>query len=736
MNKTYTNKFKSPELLSPVGGWKHLVAAVNNGADAVYMGGTFFNARIFAKNFDDNELIEAIDFAHQHNVKVYITLNTLINDAELVRAFEYVNKLYSYGADALIIQDMGLARLIKKYLPEFSIHLSTQGTIYNKHAIESVKHFGFSRIVPARELSIDEIKTMCEESRKAGIEVETFVHGALCMCYSGQCQMSRGLSSKGDGRSGNRGTCAQPCRQLYTDDKGNISYALSPKDICYLEYIPELIEAGVNSFKIEGRIKTPEYVAVATKIYRKYIDKYIELRQGNDAVTASETYQVEPNDMLKLKQIFNRGGFCDGYLHGNLNENLLSGKSPKNEGLYLGKVVAIIDNENKVSENEDKSAVRGALKRGKIIACVEVQNNSNLLTGDGVEFHKEDLSCDANPIGSVATYIKKLEGNLYLIGDFDRGVAIGDLAYKVTDSELIKSALSTVPKKLPISFVFTGRIGQYLSLVMTDIKSGFSTEIISDFIVEKAVKTPTDKERVIEQLCRLGNSPFTANWTNCDILLDENAMVPVSIINKMRREATEQLIDTRTNEIRNQRKCLNKSEITDITAKELLGENVLDIEQYKKNLQELNLNLIPIEVFMDEIKSGKPVNSNTLPYILNVSKGNLDDFIEKNFSDIVNAVEDYGILIGNLGWIKEFQDAGVKVFGDYGLNIFNHQAELAYEEIGMDIFAISHETGICDSRGLPLMITEHPIDSKFLIDRKNKKHDVRASALGDKFIIL
>ena len=245
------------ELLSPVGGWPHLVAAVNNGADAVYMGGLLFNARIFADNFTEADLPEAIDYAHAHDVKVYITLNTLIKDEELERAFNYACHLYEIGADALIVQDMGLVRLLRKYLPDFELHLSTQGTVYNVHAIDTIKEIGFKRVVPARELSLEEIKEFARACKEQDIETEVFVHGALCMCYSGQCQLSRGLNAKlgkGDssvsGRSGNRGTCAQPCRQAYTDDKGNKSYALSPKDLCYIDSLPGLIEAGVDSFKI------------------------------------------------------------------------------------------------------------------------------------------------------------------------------------------------------------------------------------------------------------------------------------------------------------------------------------------------------------------------------------------------------------------------------------------------------------------------------------------------------
>ena len=295
-----------PELLSPVGGKAHLIAAVNNGADAVYMGGMAFNARIFADNFSDEELPEAVRYAHMHGVKVYMTLNTLVRDDELVRAFEYANYIYGIGVDALIVQDIGLARMLHKYIPELPLHLSTQGTLYNVEAMGLAKDLGFCRVVPARELSLEEIKMLVSEGREispdAPVEVEVFVHGALCMCYSGQCQMSR-MMGRGSGRTGNRGTCAQPCRQAYTDDHGRTYYALSPKDLCQIQNIPDLVSAGVSSFKIEGRIKSPEYVATVTRIYRKYIDVYERLLSRYGADEAKKRYRVDDEDMLELNGV-------------------------------------------------------------------------------------------------------------------------------------------------------------------------------------------------------------------------------------------------------------------------------------------------------------------------------------------------------------------------------------------------------------------------------------------------
>jgi putative protease len=240
---------------------------------------------------------------------------------------EQLEAAVSNGADGVIVQDMGLIRLLRNYLPDMPMHLPTQGTIYNPQALDFIRDLGISRVVLARELTLEEIYAMTAGS----IEIEVFVHGALCICYSGQCQMSRllaaGKTGGSGGRSGNRGLCAQPCRLEYIDDRNRRYYALSPKDICTIDSIPALCEAGVDSFKIEGRLKSAEYVATVTRIYRKYLNLYNEGRWPGE---------IDPWDAHELEQIFNRGGFTEGYLYGNPGEALLSGESPKNRGCIHG----------------------------------------------------------------------------------------------------------------------------------------------------------------------------------------------------------------------------------------------------------------------------------------------------------------------------------------------------------------------------------------------------------------
>ena len=329
------------ELLSPVGEWDSLVAAVQNGANAVYFGANEFNARMNSKNFNREELKRAIEYAKLRNVKTNLTLNILIKDKEFVQAIELVKYAYECGIDAIIVQDLGLAREIIKLFPDLDVHSSTQMTVYNIDGVKEIEKLGFKRCVLARELSLDEIRNICSNTN---IEIEVFIHGALCICYSGQCLMSSSIG----GRSGNRGKCAGTCRLPYTllknehmVEKGHL---LSSKDVCTLDILPELISAGIKSFKIEGRMKSPEYVGLVTSIYRKYID----------LANTNKPYIVKQEDKEKLMQIFNRGGFSTGYLKGKLGKEMIYKNKPNHIGIYVGKVLKYNPNKGYVKFKCDK----------------------------------------------------------------------------------------------------------------------------------------------------------------------------------------------------------------------------------------------------------------------------------------------------------------------------------------------------------------------------------------------
>ena len=310
------------ELLAPAGSFESLKAAILNGADAVYLGGGKHNARVNAANFTEAEITDALDYAHERGKKVYITLNTLMKNHELYDGLKFAEYIYKEGADAVIVQDLGLVKLLRKYLPELNIHASTQMTLANSESVKTIEDLGVNRVVLPRELTLEEIKFICE---KSSAELEVFIHGALCVCYSGQCLMSSFIG----GRSGNRGLCAQPCRLPWSlsedgNKYGDTSYLISPRDLMTIELLPRLKKAGVCSLKLEGRMKSPEYVAIVTSIYRKYVDMLEGLGE--------KEYLVEEADKEILMQAFNRGGFTRGYLEGSRNfRKLVYPKHPKNQ---------------------------------------------------------------------------------------------------------------------------------------------------------------------------------------------------------------------------------------------------------------------------------------------------------------------------------------------------------------------------------------------------------------------
>ena len=298
---------KRAELLAPAGSFASLKAAVAAGADAVYMGGARFGARAYAQNADQDEMIAAIEYAHLHGCRLYMTVNTLFKENELGELYEYLLPYYKAGLDGVIVQDLGALSFIREHFPEIELHASTQMTITSVYGAKELKRLGCCRVVPAREVSLEEIRRIYDET---GMDIETFVHGALCYCYSGQCLMSSLIG----GRSGNRGRCAQPCRlpyRVYEQEKGTAvnkedqKCVLSMKDLCTLDILPQILEAGVFSLKIEGRMKSPRYTAGVVRIYRKYLDRYLEY--------GSEGYYVEPEDKKELLDLFDRGGFTSGY---------------------------------------------------------------------------------------------------------------------------------------------------------------------------------------------------------------------------------------------------------------------------------------------------------------------------------------------------------------------------------------------------------------------------------------
>ncbi len=486
------------ELLSPAGDMKSLYQAVAHLADAVYISGKDFGARKFAPNFSRLEIKEAVGYCHLYGVRLYVTVNTLIHDSEISSVMDYISYLYEVGVDALIMQDLGIIKLVRETYPDFEIHASTQLHNHNKRDLELLKSLGVKRCVLARELSIDEIKELGNI-----IELEMFIHGALCISYSGQCLFSSFLLD----RSGNRGECAGFCRLPYTlvEDGKKIEskdkYLLSPKELNTLSRIDELLKLpNVTSFKIEGRMKSPGYVGFVTSLYRKLID--------------STDKFISEEDNKNLAVLYNRK-FTEGYLFNKTKEELMNPVSPNHIGIPLGQVISF-----------DKKYIK-------------IKLTESLHQEDGIRF--------ANQEGMIVNFLYDKDGKL--ISSATKGMIVSvlnkvnlkelGLVRKTLDSVLLKN-LENLPKRtIPITGKLVAQIGKPLRLEVSDEKSTISLE---GAIVEVAKTSPTSKERLTSQVMKTNDTPFV--FTDLSVILD-NVFVPIKEINELRRKTLLSLIEKR-----------------------------------------------------------------------------------------------------------------------------------------------------------------------------------------------
>lgn len=502
------------ELLAPAGSWDALVAAIENGADAVYLGGKGFNARQAAANFDEDALHRALDYAHVHSGRIYLTLNTIVGDAEMEEALLLAGQAYAAGVDGIIVQDLGLASLLARIFPKLPLHASTQMTVYSADGIKRLESLQFRRVVLARELPLPEIRSIAQAS---ALEVEVFVHGALCISYSGQCLMSSMIG----GRSGNRGKCAQPCRMKYqlVGARDCSGYLLSPKDLCGLEFLPELVAAGVAALKIEGRMKSPEYVAIVVSIYRKYLDRVL---------AGENRFNVAEQDRHALLQIFNRGGFCSGYLEGKTGRDLMSYEKPKNWGVFLGEV----------------------LRYDRKVHGVEVLLEEKIAMGDGIEVWNEEEESPGTLVTEMRVSGKAVKearaGEVALLGSIDGNVQRGDKVYKTSELALNKAARETCNGKPRRKWPINGKVcietGRPAYLTVWDAE-GFRGEAQGTLRPEPALTQPLTEERLGEQIRKTGATPFV--FKDLEIVLSSGLLLPIAEINALRREALGKLQQAR-----------------------------------------------------------------------------------------------------------------------------------------------------------------------------------------------
>ena len=501
------------EILAPAGSMECLKAAVAAGADAVYTGGALFGARAYAHNLTEEELLEAIDYVHLHGRRLYLTVNTLIKDREMEKQmYDYLLPYYRQGLDAVIVQDIGLFRFIRKHFPDLPIHASTQMTLTGVDGAKFLEKEGAQRIVTSRELSMAEVKKIADETE---LEIESFVHGALCYCYSGQCLFSSFIG----GRSGNRGQCAQPCRLLYrTPEAKRPQYLLSLKDICTLELIPEMIESGIYSFKIEGRMKKPEYAAAVAFQYRKYADLYLKYyeecpAEEDPAVYAMKKYRVREEDRQMLLDLYNRGGFHTGYYHTQNGREMISLNRPNHAGVPAVKVLA---------------------KKGRNVTAKAL---TDLYPQDIIELPMRKGREKADNYTCKDAVRKGMNVQIPVFADtpFKRD----EIWMRTRNSTLIDTLREEfVNGKIKERICGTFRLyPQEAATLMVKCRDAEIT--VTGEKAQEALSQPMSRERIEKQLRKTGNTEFEFSFLKTEI--GEKVFLPMQSLNELRREALETL---------------------------------------------------------------------------------------------------------------------------------------------------------------------------------------------------
>ncbi|MDL2280815.1 U32 family peptidase [Selenomonadales bacterium OttesenSCG-928-I06] len=683
------------ELLAPAGSLESLIAAVNSGANAVYLGGKSFGARHYASNFSDEELKDAIDFAHLHNVLIYVTVNTLIDNSELPNLKEYLEYLYEIGADAIIVQDLGTAYLAQKVVPNLPLHASTQMTVHNLAGVNFLIEKGFKRVVVARELSLKDLQNITSNITTNGtpkIEVETFIHGALCISYSGQCLMSSIIGT----RSGNRGRCAQPCRLPYNlvDSQNNNllenidvgEYLLSPKDLNTLKILPKLIKANITSFKIEGRMKRPEYVATVVDIYRRAIDNYYK--------NPAESYSISEEDNKNIAQIFNRD-FTEAYLDERPGKDLISSRRPNNRGVYIGRIVTYDKKKKLVTLKLDEK-----LSIGDIIEVwVKVGGRVNI------------------PITKILennTEIEEAGKGQTITVPCPQNVKANDRVFKVFDNKLTTKARSFFNTSqqinpLLIKAEVSVKENEPLKIYLED-EEGFTGFAESEFKAEVARNRPLTPEIILKQIDRLGNTIFKLQDITYDI--EGEIIVPISQINETRRAAVEDLIKNRLSKFKHQNSSqqkdfsivlpLVKEETITPNPNPKLSINVDSIEKIdvalnagvdiilfgSENFQSSSSRVEDYEKALKLVKAKNKEIIFTTPRILNFQE--LEEF-QSELETLIKLSPD-AIGASNLGVLNLLsKSSAIKIHADYPLNIYNNLTLKFLKKTGVSIFTLSPE---------------------------------------------
>lgn len=721
------------EILAPAGTFEALVAAVQNGAGAVYLSGKDFGARMFAGNFNRDELREAVIYCHVRGVSLYVTVNTLVFNNEMDSLMEYLDFLYTIGVDAVIVQDMGVLQVVRRYFPDLDVHCSTQMSVQTVEDIQYLASLGVKRVVLGREMDLEQIR---QAKGKTNVQLEVFVHGALCISVSGQCLMSSMIG----GRSGNRGRCAQPCRQkyeLYNEDTDEMvasvqgDYLLSPKDLSTLAEICQVVEAGAYSLKIEGRMKKPEYVAKVVRAYRHVLE------------AAEQGRIVDLETMEKEMAIFNRG-FTRGHLFGEKGLAFMSMGSPGNQGYPVG-------------------TVKGYdTKTAKMTLLLSDELNHN----DDLQLRRKDeiVGGRVERLELGGKVVKSVSKGATCQVNFKHACQIGEPVYKTYDEVMMKEARDTYHKEflgIPVTMEITIKRGMPVSCSLSD--GDHQVWEVSEIVPQEAVKRALTKEDVIGQLSKMGGTPYEASQVH--INLEDGLALPMKGLNEIRRSLVEQLSMKRAN--RYQRSSQQGQWTIPFSAETTPANEMADSLTFTysvTNLEQLEklIELHPETIYYRDL--------DTLLEAVDLTKKN--SFIgqlvpqvhrmttEKTLKKYLNIIFEAGletVLIQNLGHLKLFQN--FKIIGDFNLNVINDLSYGYYKKQGMQRITLSpeltlaqmevmnltpHKTEIIGYGTLPVMAMKHCVISTVLgqphnchlcfqqkyslVDRMNEHFPIRKSS--------
>ena len=655
---------KKPELLAPAGSFDSLRAAINAGADAVYMGGSRFGARAYADNPDEVGILKAIEFCHLRDRKIYLTVNTLLKEKELEgELFNFLKPVYEAGVDAVIVQDIGVMEFIGKNFPGLDIHVSTQASLTMAEGIRGITGLlsypeSVTRVVPARELSIDELKKM---RANTCLELEVFVHGALCCCYSGQCL----LSSLAGGRSGNRGRCAQPCRRLYSteiDGESYKGYYLSPKDMCTLDVLGNLIDTGIDSFKIEGRMKSPEYAAGVVSVYRDYIDRYTAEKRKPDKEESASGKQI-------LSEIYNRGGFNEGYLNAHNGKEMMSTLRPGHNGVKVGEVV-------KAEGRKAYIKALTELNKGDVLEIRDIEKVKavyEFTVGEHIE---------SGVIFSILTMKDRLAAKGCEVYRTKNEFLLSDIRTKFIEKDV----------KVPVNIFIRAKRNEAFSMEFS-CSSGNITARAEGQTVQNAINSEISADYLKSQAGKLGNTDFYAN--EISIEADTGIFVPVGEIKKVRRDCAEALrkriiVKAHRNPVLGVQNTIQEIHDTEINYREIdttgpsFTASVRNMEQLKALVEADKAGLIKdiyIEMSvslpetLDMIKASGRNAYIKLPRILR------DAYFEKT-KTFCNSIKDKaGLIASNYEAVELLKEIGARYRTDHNIYCFNNQAK---ERLGVE----------------------------------------------------